>query len=50
LLSTDTLQYNDYDKYEHEIFDKKEKTKRHKEVFPLDCERAYELGRRLASE
>ena len=50
LLSTDTLQYNDYDKYEHEIFDKQEKIKRHKEVFPLDCERAFELGRRIASE
>lgn len=50
LLSTDTLQYNDYDKYEHEIFDKEEKIKRHEEVFPLDCERAFELGRRMASE
>ncbi|MDK9708831.1 MAG: flavodoxin family protein [Desulforhopalus sp.] len=50
LLSTDTLQYKDYDKYEHEIFDKEEKIKRHKEVFPLDCERAFELGRRIASE
>jgi multimeric flavodoxin WrbA len=50
LLSTDTLQYNDYDKYEHEIFDKEEKIKRHKEVFPLDCERAFELGRRIVSE
>lgn len=50
LLSTDTLQYNDYDKYEHEIFDKQEKINRHKEVFPLDCGRAFELGRRIASE
>ncbi len=50
LLSADTLQYNDYDKYEHEIFDKEEKIKRHEEVFPLDCERACELGRRIASE
>lgn len=47
LLSTDTLQYKDYDKYEHEIFDKEEKVKRHKEVFPQDCERAFELGRRI---
>jgi len=50
LLSTDTLQYNDYDKYEHEIFDKDKKIKRHKEVFPLDCQRAFDLGRRIASE
>ena len=50
LISTDTLQYKDYDKYEHEIFDKDAKIKRHKEVFPMDCERAFELGRSLASE
>lgn len=50
LLSTDTLQYNNYDKYEHEIFDKEEKLNRHKEVFPQDCERAFELGRKIASE
>jgi multimeric flavodoxin WrbA len=50
LLSTDTLQYNDYDKYEHEIFNKKTKIKRHEAVFPLDCERAFELGSRIASE
>lgn len=50
LLSTDTLQYSDYDKYEHEIFNKEDKIKRHREVFPLDCERAFELGRRIGSE
>ncbi len=50
LLSTDTLQYNDYDKYEHEMFDKDAKIKRHKEVFPLDCERAFELGSKIASK
>ncbi|MDW7774238.1 MAG: flavodoxin family protein [Desulfobulbaceae bacterium] len=49
LLSTDTLQYNDYDKYEHEIFDKEEKIKRHQEVFPEDCRRAFELGVRMVS-
>ena len=29
LLSTDTLQYSDYDKYESEMFDKQAKAKRH---------------------
>jgi multimeric flavodoxin WrbA len=48
LTSTDTLQYNDYDKYEHGKFDKNAKIKRYKEVFPIDCERAFELGRRIA--
>jgi multimeric flavodoxin WrbA len=49
LLSTDTLQYSDYDKYESEMFDGKAKVKRHAEVFPEDCKRAFELGVRMAS-
>jgi multimeric flavodoxin WrbA len=49
LLSTDTLQYSDYDKYESEMFDKEAKVKRHAEVFPEDCKRAFELGIRMAS-
>jgi multimeric flavodoxin WrbA len=49
LLSTNTLQYDDYDKYESEIFDKEAKVKRHAEVFPEDCKRAFELGVRMAS-
>jgi hypothetical protein len=48
LLSTDTLQYNDYDRYESERFDKEAKAKRHAEVFPEDCKRAFELGVRMA--
>jgi len=50
MLSTDTLQYKDYGQYEHEMFDKDAKIKRHKVVFPLDCERAFELGSRIASK
>ncbi len=48
LLSTDTLQYSDYGKYESEMFDGKAKVKRHAEVFPQDCKRAFELGVRMA--
>ncbi len=44
LLSTDTLQYSNYDKYESEMFNKDEKLKRHAEIFPEDCKRAFELG------
>mgnify|MGYP003620559038 CR=1 FL=1 len=47
LLSTNTLQYNNYDKYDHEIFNKEEKIKRHTEVFPLDCDKAFKLGKNL---
>ena len=49
LLCTDTLQFSNYDKYESERFDKEAKTKRHAEVFPQDCKRAFELGIRLAT-
>ena len=49
LLCTETLQFSDYDKYESEMFDKEARIKRHDEVFPEDCKRAYELGVRMAS-
>ena len=49
MLSTDTLQYNNYEKYESEMFDTERKVKRHAEVFPEDCKRAFELGVRMAS-
>ncbi|MBU3948503.1 MAG: flavodoxin family protein [Proteobacteria bacterium] len=49
LLSKDTLQYSDYGKFESEMFDKEAKYKRHAEVFPKDCKRAFELGVRMAS-
>ena len=49
MLSTDTLQYNNYEKYESEMFDTEAKVKRHAEVFPEDCKRAFELGVRMAS-
>jgi hypothetical protein len=49
LLSSDTLQYSDYDKYESEAFDKDAKRQRHAKVFPEDCRHAFELGVRMAS-
>jgi hypothetical protein len=48
-LCTDTLQFSNYDKYESERFDKEAKAKRHAEVFPQECKRAFELGIRLAT-
>ncbi len=49
ILSTDTLQYKDYDQYESEKFDEHAKAKRHTEIFPKDCKRAFELGVRMTS-
>ncbi|WP_027185054.1 flavodoxin family protein [Desulfovibrio inopinatus] len=49
LLSTDTLQHTNYDTYEYGMFDKDAKAKRHEDVFPQDCQHAYNLGRRLVT-
>jgi multimeric flavodoxin WrbA len=41
---TDTYQFDDYSKYVSTRFDPEEKLKRHKEVFPQDCEKAFKMG------
>lgn len=48
LLCTDTYQFDDYTKYETSGLEKDAKAQRHLEVFPQDCQRAYELGASLA--
>jgi multimeric flavodoxin WrbA len=50
LLSFDTYQFEDYSKMAAESFDPEKKAKRRKEVFPQDCEKAYEMGVRFAKE
>ena len=47
LYSTDTYQFEDYLKYVADRFDPVEKTKRRKEVFPQDCQKAFEMGVRF---
>ena len=49
LVVADTLHVDDYSKYVMP-FDAEEKMKRHKEVFPLDCEKAFEMGARFTQE
>jgi len=44
LCSTDTYQFDDYSKYVADKFDPEKKEKRRKEVFPLDCQKAFEMG------
>lgn len=48
LCANDTCQFDDYGKYESSAFDAAAKVKRHKEVFPSDCEKAFALGKKLA--
>ena len=49
LLATDTLQVKDYSRYHLAGFDAEAKQLRHETVFPQDCQKAYELGVKLAS-
>ncbi len=48
LCAFDTCQVDDYSKVVIESFDPVHKAKRRTEVLPLECQRAFELGRRLA--
>ena len=48
LCSFDTLQFKDYSKYFAPRFNPESKAKRRKEVFPHDCQKAFEMGQRLA--
>jgi multimeric flavodoxin WrbA len=47
LYVTDTKQFNDYSKYVNHLFDPEKKEQRHEEVFPQDCKKAFELGKKL---
>ena len=50
LNAYDTLQCNDYKKYHIEIMSEEHKRKVHKEQFPIDLAKAYELGVKLAKD
>jgi len=45
-----TLQFDDYSKYDASMFDVSDRIKRHNEVFPQDCQRAREMGKRAVEE
>ena len=48
LYSFDTYQFKDYSKIAGNRFDPEKKEKTRKEVFPRDCEKAFEMGLRFA--
>lgn len=48
LLSTETLQTNDYGKYGITMISEADRKKRRKEVFPRDCKKAFDLGAEFA--
>lgn len=46
MIATDTYQFDDYSKYEASMFDEKHKSQVKSKQFPIDCQKAFELGRR----
>jgi multimeric flavodoxin WrbA len=50
LLSFDTYQFEDYSKVVVSSFDPEKKAQRRKEVFPVDCKKAFDMGVKFASE
>jgi multimeric flavodoxin WrbA len=48
LFSFDTYQFKDYSKVVSDRFDPEKKAKRREEIFPVDCENAFEMGVRFA--
>jgi hypothetical protein len=50
LLSFDTCQFDDYSKVVADRFDPVKKAARRKEIFPEDCKKAFEMGKRLAGK
>lgn len=49
-LCTNTKQFDDYAKFEVDVFDVPEKLKRHEEVFPEELQRAFAFGGKLVSD
>ncbi len=47
--AAETWQFNDYARYAADMFDVEARKRRRKEIFPEDCKKAYEMGKRLAS-
>lgn len=45
--SYDTYQFNDYSKYDCDVFDEKHKAEVRENQFPKDLEKAFDLGKRL---
>lgn len=48
LIASDTMQVQDYSRYHLGRFDAAAKKLRHETVFPQDCQKAYDLGAKLA--
>jgi multimeric flavodoxin WrbA len=47
MYSNDTYQFDDYSKYESSAYSEEAKAEHRKRQFPLDCQKAFELGTNL---
>jgi Multimeric flavodoxin WrbA len=50
LLANDTYQFDDYSQYEASRFDEKHKLHVKTTQFPIDCQKAFDIGARLATQ
>ena len=50
LMSYDTYQFEDYSKVVADGIDESKKKKRREEIFPVDCEKAFNLGVKLVED
>ncbi len=50
ITACDTYQFKDYSKYAAGIFDEEKKREVHNQQFPIDSQRAFEMGKRLVKE
>ena len=48
LYAYNTYQFDDYSQYVNDLFDERIKAQQRQEVFPKDCERAFNMGVRFA--
>lgn len=48
VISADCYQFDDYSKYAASNFSEKHKAKIRRERFPIDCQNAFDMGKRLA--
>jgi multimeric flavodoxin WrbA len=49
LICCDTYQFEDYSKYVADRFDPEKKATRNREIYPLECQKAFEMGARFVT-
>ncbi len=49
MISANTLQVKDYEKYGWTMFDAEEKKARHETIFPIEKQKAFSLGTQMVN-